>query len=535
MASKSLNVKIPRLSKNRHGVYYVRSSALDATGRRRVLQQSLGTKDPHLAKILALKFCLTLAQGFPMSDPRDFLQRYGFNIPGVGSGHADGEEDHKRMLEAMEATYKLAVAQAQLAAFLAAHPEAADATPSQLPPPLGATQPSSAQLPSLNNGGYTLKAALDAHLADETNKGLLTDQTLSEKRAVYSDFSDLFGLIQLNQITKADITARWRAAEFARPNKKHKGRTLGLNRIEKRRSYLSKFFNWARDGGLYFHEQPMGLRMATKKEIKAKTQSYSELSGDDVKLLFSKAYLDNMHKPDWYWLPLMSLFCGARLSELANLPLDRFKEVEGIKIYRIDAVQEEESVKTTASKRTVPIHSTLLDLGLWDYVESLRARGAEFLLPHRPVACRGKSVGDQWGKWIDRCGVKDTQMVFHSFRSTVVTNLHSAGAGHAHIRQITGHATSGTSGAHGGYVRGLSLTELKQAIEKLAYPTIDFALLKLPDPTFTLFFKGMVRENNDALVMAKAQKLENHLLARQDRLARLAKSRNRKPKDGGDQ
>ena len=74
----------------------------------------------------------------------------------------------------------------------------------------------------------------------------------------------------------------------------------------------------------------MSLRMATKKEIKAKTQSYSEFSGDDLKVLFSKNYVSNMHKPDWYWLPLMSLFSGARLSELANLPVDRFREIEGL-------------------------------------------------------------------------------------------------------------------------------------------------------------------------------------------------------------
>ena len=38
MNAKALNLKIPRLGENRHGVFYVRSSALDATGRRKVTQ-----------------------------------------------------------------------------------------------------------------------------------------------------------------------------------------------------------------------------------------------------------------------------------------------------------------------------------------------------------------------------------------------------------------------------------------------------------------------------------------------------------------
>lgn len=263
MASKSLNVKVPRLGKNRHGVYYVRSSALDATGRRKVFQQSLGTKDPRIAKILALKFCLTLAQGFCMSDPRDFLDRYDLDIPGLGRAHADGEDDHRRMMEVIKSMQDLAVARAKLAEFMAAHPEAADATTLQVTPAVRSAPSSSTQLPTLVHGGWTLKEALDAHLEDETSKKSLVAQTLSEKRTLYTEFSELFGPIQLNQVTKADITARWRKAEFARPNKKQKGQKLGLNRLEKRRGYLSKFFNWVRDGGLYFHEQPMSLRMAT--------------------------------------------------------------------------------------------------------------------------------------------------------------------------------------------------------------------------------------------------------------------------------
>ena len=58
MRSKGLNIRVPRLGVNRHGVFYVRSSAQDASGRRRVTQRSLGTKDPLLAKVLALRMAL---------------------------------------------------------------------------------------------------------------------------------------------------------------------------------------------------------------------------------------------------------------------------------------------------------------------------------------------------------------------------------------------------------------------------------------------------------------------------------------------
>ena len=100
MNASALNLKIPRLGKNRHGVFYVRFLALDVSGRRRVFQNSLGTKNPHLAKVLALKFCLTLASGNSMSDFRHLIAPYG---AGPGGITARGEDDHRRAMEA----YKL--------------------------------------------------------------------------------------------------------------------------------------------------------------------------------------------------------------------------------------------------------------------------------------------------------------------------------------------------------------------------------------------------------------------------------------------
>jgi len=65
---KTLNITVPRLGRNRHGVFFVRSpSYVDEQGRRRVVQQSLKTKNPAQAKILALKYCLQLAEGESMN------------------------------------------------------------------------------------------------------------------------------------------------------------------------------------------------------------------------------------------------------------------------------------------------------------------------------------------------------------------------------------------------------------------------------------------------------------------------------------
>ena len=104
------NLKIPRLGRNRRGVFFVRfPSTVDAQGRRTVVQQSLRTKDHESAKLRALRFCLDLATGGgrPMSsgDPRDVVP-YTVNVL-TGEASADGPGDHQRLMAFMAGNQEL--------------------------------------------------------------------------------------------------------------------------------------------------------------------------------------------------------------------------------------------------------------------------------------------------------------------------------------------------------------------------------------------------------------------------------------------
>lgn len=499
MSSENLKIKVPRLGKNRHGVYFVRSSALDSAGRRRVRQQSLHTKDPQLARVLALKFCLSLAEGLSMSDFRDRIAPYGINLS-TGEAHAKDAADHARMMQAIQ---KLIEAQAAL------HANA------RLVPPQVASGTATPALavPIGNRHGKLLSAAFGAHLEEEARR-LASEQTVKEKRILFNEFIDCFGDVPINDITKAEITERWRRVEYARPNKKIAGAKVSGARLEKRRGYLSKFFEWAYAAGIYDRDNPAKQPMATKSEIKAQRQSYAEFTADDLEKLFGPEFSKAMDKPDWYWLPLMALLSGARLNELADLRVENFSEIEGIKVFEI------RKGKNSSSKRIVPIHRHLLELGLWDYVQALKIREDQFLFPHRPAtnkakdAGREKSTGRQWGVWVSKCGISDKRKVFHSFRSTAITDLHNAGAGHASIRAGVGHAAVGVSGAHGGYVRGVQLQNLQETIEKLVHPSVDFAKLRLEDPTFSVFFNAERAKANDPRRLAAMESQARHEAAK---------------------
>ena len=530
MASKSLNLRVPRLGKNRHGVFYVRSSGPDGSGKRKVRQQSLGTKDPQAARLLALKFCLALAEGQFMAEPRDPNDRYELDLPG-GKAKADGHEDHARMLEAMKVMQSLMELQAKLRdARVDASPQTQAVQVTGPIAGIGGT-PSISHRPKSN---VKLREALDTHLAEEAEL-MQSAQTVGEKRILYNEFVDVFGDIYLNQVMPDDVTIRWRPVEFKRPNKKYAGKTLSLARLEKRHGYLKKFFKWAIKGKLYHGENPADLAMATKKEIRSRRRPWAEFNEDDLKKLFGAEYVGFMCKPDWYWIPLMALFSGARLSELADLELARFVEIEGIKTYRIDKADadvandglgEDEvgSVKTPDSQRTIPIHSALLELGLWQYVQYLTDKGESHLIPHRTAKYRNKSVGREWGVWVTRCGITNSRKVFHSFRSTAITDLHNSEAGHAAIRRTTGHATAGTDGAHGGYIRGLRLKKLRDTVEMLTHPTVDVLALKLSDPTFSAYFDAEAAKASDPKAIAERERRARHQIVRAERLARAEKA-----------
>lgn len=502
MRSKGLNVKVPRLGLNRHGVYYVRSSALDATGSRKVTQRSLGTKDPLLAKALALRFCLSLISKELMSDWSKPLQRYEIDLD-KGTLKADGPEDHAAMMEALRFLGPDAFLRQSLQRNQTAPAE-------QLPSGLDeflrlaiAQRDSEAllQAPKPTKAGKKLRDALDDYLV-EVSKLLKSSRTVLEKQRLFEEFSQFFGPdIDLNQISKEEISDRWRLAESNRLSQKvsktqrarHAAKvalnpklagpiTISVPRQEKRRGFLNLFFSWAIGMKYYMYENPMEHKVATKRELKQLNTKYRQYTGNDLKALFGSKYMTEMDKPDWFWVPLMALYSGARLNELASLTTDAFQEVDGIEVFDIT------DSKTEGGLRRVPVHSKLMELGLLKYVNFLRGEGERHLFWFRPQVTVSKSTGEMWGKWVERCGIHDPQKVFHSFRSTAITKMHNTTSPNpAAIRSAAGH-TGGLTGSHGDYVQESDLLQVQIAIESLIFPSVDVTQLRLDDATFSEFY-----------------------------------------------
>lgn len=207
------------------------------------------------------------------------------------------------------------------------------------------------------------------------------------------------------------------------------------NRLRK----LTAFLNWCKANGYVEQNVLMGMK------VMAGAAREARLSFDQPDLL-ALLNLDFLRRearehPWRFWLPLLARFTGARLEELCQLHKADFMEVQGIPCLRIDDSHDGQKLKNQSSRRTIPIHPTLIGHGLLEHVASIQDDGTTMVFPDlKPT--RGK-YGHAPSKWFSRyrvkVGVSNLRKTFHSFRHTFIDDLREAGVQDSLIKQMVGH------------------------------------------------------------------------------------------------
>lgn len=149
-----------------------------------------------------------------------------------------------------------------------------------------------------------------------------------------------------------------------------------------------------------------------------------------------------------YWIPLLGIYTGARIGELAQLRLVDVITESGIPFLSINAEGDGCSLKTEAGMRVVHIHSELIRLGFLEYVSDLIVKKESLLWPLLPT--RNNRSGGYFSQWFGT--VRKTLGFgkapdFHCFRHTVRTQLVEAGVNEAVIDTLLGHESKGSTGA----------------------------------------------------------------------------------------
>lgn len=428
---------------------------------------SLRTKCPVTANILALQLNADLERERAMSKPKisdfsflkeDVRKSYEFDIR-AGTFRADTPEDHKNGMEALD----------KILAALEYH-KSQTVSPLPSPTPVMEVVPVVAVDPVVPKS-EKLSVAVDMWLAERARKN--AERTVTAKRYHMEDFRRRMvkGDPEINSINKATIV------KYKNVLLNKEGQTGKT--VDNKLLTLMDFFKYVSSHGMYTvsNTNPVdGLFVLTKAERVAKNDPYDAFERDELKTLFEpSAYREHMNAPDLFWGPLLGIYTGMRISDVAAIRCADVKCSEN----GVDHIYIPKS-KTNAGKRNVPIADVLIELGFLDYVNEVRAAGAERLFPHRSFVngTYSKRLSEEMLTYQKKRGLKNRgeRKSFHSFRVNVITALANSGANTAQVMKIVGHET-GEKGleTHLGYIR--DLPDLKDVINRLSW-SIDSQGLK---------------------------------------------------------
>ena len=151
-----------------------------------------------------------------------------------------------------------------------------------------------------------------------------------------------------------------------------------------------------------------------------------------------KQYASDKSTAHYCWLPLIGLHTGARINEICQLnPMVDIAQDANSGIHYFHFTNDSESafggdksIKNKSSKRVVPIHSKLIQMGFLDYVQRMRNQESKILFPAwQPRNGKASANATKWFvRYIQSIGLRDDTDGarlggFHAFRHCFVTVL----------------------------------------------------------------------------------------------------------------
>ena len=246
--------------------------------------------------------------------------------------------------------------------------------------------------------------------------------------------------------------------------------TLTIRTVNTYLQTYGSLFGWAKRNGYVSENVFDGVTIKeSKRSGEAGRDAYSQ---DQLTTILHELETNQsglINKEYQKWGPLIAVYTGARLNEISQLQLDDIRQHDGIWCFDFNDEGEGKKLKTTASRRLVPVHSRLLELGLLKYADQLRAqKKPRFFheLTYTPKEGYGRNLG-RWvnGTFLPALNFKSKELVFHSFRHTMVTRLMQAGVEENVVKAVVGHTRQGVTQQHY-FKASYTVTQLRDALEK---------------------------------------------------------------------
>lgn len=207
-------------------------------------------------------------------------------------------------------------------------------------------------------------------------------------------------------------TAIIEALERIRDREKNKQPLPSAHSVEKKLGHVQPFFKYAKQSKwihsdvfdvMELARQSAAAALAKKERKQRRKTGYGALSTEELCKVFGhSAFAANAKKKPWtYWIPLFCLYQGMRVSEASQLYTDDIIMIDGIAC--VSLIEDEQAdviendlvdvarssteyrrLKNMSSRRTLPLHPKLIELGFlkfWEGVKAANPLGPVHLYP----------------------------------------------------------------------------------------------------------------------------------------------------------
>jgi integrase len=305
----------------------------------------------------------------------------------------------------------------------------------------------------------------------------------------FRDEAQLVPKLRAGKLRKA------RLPELAEWSREHPGTPcIGAATINKWLTCLQSVLNWARKNGV-IPDEVVWADPVSGMRLKVPRSKRRPWETDELSVLFaSPIYLQGARPKGGkgeaaYWMPLLALYSGARLGELAPMCADDVKLDPSSGVQFMTVIEDADagkSVKTENSIRAFPIHPELVRIGFLEFVGRCRtANGSSArLFPLLTPGSKG-GFGEAFSKWFGRykksLGIDNKKSVFHSFRHGFKDALRAGGVNEDINDALTGHGGGNSVALGYGWddmVRRFGFATLNAAVERAQYPGLDLSALR---------------------------------------------------------
>lgn len=403
------------------------------------IQRALNTSDPKEAAVLARKVAVQIDELFAVTRTKERIQVASGGKQGLDGMHEDehGDPDDNELRDDVEAE--------RTEAALARFTEGLDKTLRDVL--AGMTySPATLSVPQVATHAPDRVNTHAVGLADvlQTWQKLRspTGATITATHTVVSGFWECCGKLAINKIQRTDITKyqTWM---------KDKGSSPGT--VKAKLALLSALLGVAVETGVIPHNPAKGVKTVGQKNAKTARLPFTVA---EINTIFGSLPASGAR----YWIPIIGLYTGLRLEEIGQLaPADivqeSYRDVDGKehKAYVIYATEEGDGqrLKNESSRRRVPVHKTLIDLGFIKYAHSQKGQS---LFPELVPNKDGRRTG-YFSTWFGRLkrslGITDNRKAFHSYRHCFKDYMREVGVAEEVSDALSGHSSGSVSRNYG--------------------------------------------------------------------------------------